>query len=99
MNAQPEIPTIQVLYFTGPNCSVCKALKPKIKQLISNEFPSIALSFINVEEKPETAAQHMVFTLPVIIISVDSKEYYRFARSFSVSDVADKLSRLQELIN
>jgi hypothetical protein len=36
----------------------------------------------------------MVFTLPVVIIKVDGREMYRFARSFSVYEVLEKLKRL-----
>jgi hypothetical protein len=36
----------------------------------------------------------MVFTLPVVIIKVDGREMARFARSFAVYEVLDKLKRL-----
>ncbi|WP_229418453.1 hypothetical protein [Flagellimonas chongwuensis] len=41
----------------------------------------------------EFAGQSMVFTLPVVILKSDDREMYRFARSFSVYEVLDKLRK------
>ncbi|NNK83796.1 MAG: thioredoxin family protein [Flavobacteriaceae bacterium] len=85
---------IKILYFSGEHCSVCKALKPKLTEAISIKFPTIDIEIIDVNASQEIAAQHLVFTLPVVLIMVEGKEQYRFARSFSISDVMDKLERL-----
>ena len=52
---------------------------------------------IDSTQKREMTTQNMVFTLPVVQISVDQKEYYGFARSFSVSEIAKKRTKLFEL--
>ena len=88
---------IQIDFFSGPDCGVCIALKPKIKALVDQKFPHVSFNEIDITQQPEVAAQNMVFTLPVLIIKVDNREYYRFARSFSVFDVETKIQRLTEL--
>ena len=90
---------IELLYFSGEHCGVCKVLKPKLLEQVSSNFPNIKIIVIDVEQEQELAAQHTVFTLPVVIIKVDGKEQYRFARSFSVIEVISKLLRIEELMN
>lgn len=89
---------IELLYFSGEHCSVCKALKPKLLPQIEDLYPKVNIKVIDVVKEQEFAAQHLVFTLPVALILVDDKEQYRFVRSFSVQEVLDKLERLNTLI-
>ncbi|WP_318343966.1 thioredoxin family protein [Flagellimonas baculiformis] len=86
--------TIELLYFTGKTCGVCKVLKPKLLEAVGENFPKVNIRVVDVEEEMEFRGQCMVFTLPVVIIKVDDKEIYRFARSFSVYEVVQKLERL-----
>ena len=69
-------------------------LKPKLLAAVEEEFPHVAIRVVDVEEEIEFTGQSMVFTLPVVIIKADDKEMYRFARSFSVYEILDKLKRL-----
>lgn len=85
---------IELLYFTGKTCNVCKVLKPKLLAAVEEEFPHVAIRVVDVEEEIEFTGQSMVFTLPVVILKSDDKEMYRFARSFSVYEILDKLKRL-----
>lgn len=89
-----ETQTIDLIYFTGKTCGVCKVLKPKLLEAVQENFPKVNIRVVDVEEEVEFTGQSMVFTLPVVIIKVDDKEMYRFARSFSVYEVLDKLKRL-----
>lgn len=91
---------IELLYFTGKGCGVCQVLKPKLLEALEKDFSKVQIQIVDVEEKPEIAGQHMVFTLPVVIIKLHGKEVTRFARSFSVHRVLEQLRRLDfELIN
>jgi len=87
-------PKIELLYFTGKTCGVCKVLKPKLLEAVQENFPKVDIRVVDVEEEIEFTGQSMVFTLPVVILKSDDKEMYRFARSFSVYEVLDKLKRL-----
>ncbi len=91
--------TIELLYFTGDHCTVCKVLKPKLLEQVSSQFPAVETSVIDVNQERERAAQQRVFTLPVVIIQVDGAEHHRFARSFSVVEVTNALKRITTLIN
>lgn len=87
---------LELQYFTGPHCGVCKALKPKLKAFLKEEFPSLQLNEVDISEDREIAAQNMVFALPVLLIKVDDREYERFVRAFSVGEVRQKLTRIVE---
>lgn len=88
---------IELLFFSGEHCGVCQVLKPKLLDMVSSSFPEVTLQIINTNSQMEFAAQHLVFTVPVVIILVDKKESYRFARSFSVYEVTQKLERIIQL--
>ena len=88
---------IDFLYFSGTHCSVCQALKPKLIEAITKSYPEVKIEVIDANTFPDIAAQKLVFTIPVALILVEGKEHYRFARSFSVSEVLDKLERLKSL--
>lgn len=89
-----ESQQIELLYFTGKTCNVCKVLKPKLLAAVEEEFPDVYIRVVDVEEEIEFTGQSMVFTLPVVIIKEDDREMYRFARSFSVYEILGKLKRL-----
>lgn len=85
---------IELLYFTGKNCGICQVLKPKLLEAVGEVFPEVKPRVVDVAEEPEMAGQAMVFTLPVVILKQDGEERFRFARSFSVYQVLEKIQRL-----
>lgn len=89
----------ELFFFTSKTCGVCKVLKPKLLEAVQANFPKVGIRLVDVEEEEEFTGQSMVFTLPVVIIKVDGREMYRFARSFSVYEVLEKLKRLGRSID
>lgn len=85
---------IDLLYFNGKTCGVCQVLKPKLLEAVRESFPEVNIRVVDVEEEPELSGQAMVFTLPVVILKLDDKEMFRFARSFSVYQVLEKLNQI-----
>ncbi len=82
-----------MLYFSGQECSVCDALKPKIKEVMDINFPRIEQIYINASQNIEIAAQAGVFSFPTIIVYLNSKEFIREGASISLVEFAAKLSR------
>lgn len=85
---------IELVYFTGKTCGVCQVLKPKLLEAVRENFKEVHIRVVDVEEEPELAGQAMVFTLPVVILKKDDREIFRFARSFAVYQVLEKLQQL-----
>ena len=86
-----------MVYFSGENCGVCKALQPKIKKLLSEEFPKIKQIFIEAHKFPQTAAQYNVLTIPTVILFFDSKEFIRQSRHISCEQIEQQLIRTYNL--
>jgi len=93
-----KTPAVEVCFFSGKDCTVCHALEPKVKDLLKEKFPPVSYRSIDIKEEVVLAAQYSVFTLPVLLILIDGKEQNRFVRSFSVSEVEEKLNRITDLI-
>ena len=86
---------IKALYFKNNMCGVCTAFLPKMER-VARDY-DIPLEIIDVTEKPEFAAQNMVFTVPTIIfVGSEGKEMKRFARNFSEYEIRDFLDRIKE---
>jgi len=80
-------------YFSTDTCNVCKVLKPKVEELISNEFPKVKLAYIKSDELPETAAQNRVFAAPTILVFFDGRETIRKSRSIGIDELRREMGR------
>ncbi|MDY6801789.1 MAG: thioredoxin family protein [Bacteroidota bacterium] len=82
-----------LIYFSHEKCNVCKVLKPKVHQLISEDFPKIKMFYCNTELYPKIAAQNSIFTVPTIIIFFDEKEFFRKSRNIGIQELKNDLER------
>jgi len=82
-----------MLYFSGENCGVCKALKPKLKEAFLKHYPKMEQIEIPVEQNPKIAGQFNIFSLPTIIIYFDGKEFNKKVRNLSVEAFIDEIKR------
>ena len=80
-------------YFSHDRCSVCKVLLPKVKDLLTSDFPKVKMAYCDIEQVPETAAQNSVFTAPTLLIFVQGKEYMRFSRNVGLDPLAQTIAR------
>ena len=87
-----------LFYFSHENCNVCKTLKPKVAQFISENFPEVKLYYIDTVKSPEVAGQQRVFTNPVVLIYLDGRETHRFSRYFSLQQLHEALAKPYEII-
>ncbi|GET33285.1 thioredoxin-like protein YdfQ [Prolixibacter bellariivorans] len=89
-----ETEALVLLYFTGPNCSVCHVLRPKVEALVQSEFPKVAFRAVSVDQEPELAASFSVFTVPTVIFFAEGKETFRKVRAFSLDELQGDMSRI-----
>ena len=73
-----------LIYFSSESCSVCKVLKPKVKDLLEQQFPLLESRYVDIEKSPVISGQFRVFTIPTILIYFDGKEQVRFSRNISM---------------
>ena len=57
-----------LFYFSHEQCSVCKVLKPKVAEMLTDEFPKAKMYYCDTKKSPELAAQNSIFAVPTILI-------------------------------
>ncbi len=87
-----------LFYFSHENCNVCKTLKPKVEEFISQNFPEVKLYYVDTVKSPDIAGQNRVFTNPVVLIYLDGRESHRFSRYFSLQNLYEALAKPYEII-
>ena len=81
------------LYISRTNCSVCHALLPQVKQLMA-AYPEIKLGHINVDDVEAVAGRFSIFTIPVLLLFVEGKEYVREARIVHMDLFKEKIDKI-----
>ena len=84
-------------YFYNDNCAPCLSLRPKIIELIDNEFPKIELLFINSIQR-EIPAHYGVYDNPTLLVFFDRKEHVRESKYVSVAQLHNTIERYYNLM-
>ncbi|MDF1574673.1 MAG: thioredoxin family protein [Bacteroidales bacterium] len=87
-----------LIYFSSEACSVCKVLRPKVKELLKKHFPRMTALYVDIEKSPVISGQFRVFTIPTILIYFDGKEQVRYSRNISMQQLEQSLSRPYQLV-
>ena len=82
-----------LIYYSTPDCNVCKVLKPKTLDFINENFPLIKPAYVDCEKATELAAQNSIFTVPAIIIYFEGKEFIRKSRNVNFAQLKVELRR------
>ncbi|KAF5062990.1 hypothetical protein DSECCO2_299300 [anaerobic digester metagenome] len=98
LNALVSSSPALLLYFFNDSCAPCVALRPKVEQLISGEFPKMKHAYINAALHPLIAASNNVFASPTIIAFFDGKETFRVSKYISLDELAGRIERYYSLI-
>lgn len=86
------------IYFSTPDCNVCKVLKPKLIEMLNQNFPLINFAYVNCGEAKELAAQQNIFSVPTILFFFEGKEFIRKARYVNLDELEDELSRIYSML-
>lgn len=87
-----------MLYFSAPTCNVCHALKPKLTEAVSTEFPTFVIENIDISQTPEISSHFNVFTIPTVLIFFQGREFMRKSRHMSVGEVLETIRRPYNLM-
>jgi thiol-disulfide isomerase/thioredoxin len=82
-----------LLYFYNDDCPPCISLRPKVENLMAEQFPKMKMIWVNSKTAPEIPAFHNVFANPTILIFFDGKEFKRFSKYVSVNELRDAIER------
>ncbi|MDA3823827.1 MAG: thioredoxin family protein [Bacteroidales bacterium] len=90
--------TMLVVYYSNDACSVCKVLKPKISEMLAQQFPKVEPIYIDIEKSPVISGQYRVFSIPTIYIYVEGKEHARFSRNVTLFDFERAIQKPYEIL-
>lgn len=87
-----------LFYFSNDTCNVCKVLKPKIYEMLQDNYSEIPFYYVDISLTPEISAQNSVFTIPTLIVFFDGKETIRKSRHIGVDELKDSIKRPYEIL-
>ncbi|MFO8000849.1 MAG: thioredoxin family protein [Marinilabilia sp.] len=82
-----------LIYFSHDECSVCKVLKPKVSEMVSEKFPKMAMAYCNTKEQSEVAAQNRIFSVPTVLVFFEGHETFRFSRNIGLEELNQAIAR------
>ncbi|MFD1066538.1 thioredoxin family protein [Oceanobacillus locisalsi] len=89
---------LSFLFVSRPDCSVCHAVLPKLRTLL-DDYPLIHLGHIDASKVEEVAEKFLIFTVPIMILIIDGKEYIREDRFVRFEQLEEKLDQIYNLYN
>ncbi|PKL87138.1 MAG: thioredoxin [Ignavibacteriae bacterium HGW-Ignavibacteriae-2] len=89
---------ISVVYFSTPECNVCKVLKPKLIELLDDDFSKVKFGYVDLNKSREIAGQNTIFTVPTIIFYFEGIETIRESRNISLPELYEKLDRPYKML-
>ncbi len=87
-----------LVYFYNDSCAPCVALRPKVEQMVTEQFPLMAHSYVNAAQYPELSASNGVFASPTIVVFFDGKENFRVSKYISIDELAGRIERYYNMI-
>jgi len=87
---------LTLLYFSSPDCSVCKDLLPKVKNLLTN-YDKISSAYINIKKVTKVGSEFSIFSMPTILFFIEGKETLRKSRYVSLDILKKELDRYLNL--
>jgi len=85
-------------YLSTPECNVCKVLKPKVLDMLNNDFPKMHFSYIDLNVAKEISGQLSVFSVPTILVYFEGKETIRASRSAHLEELRGQIDRYYKMI-
>jgi thiol-disulfide isomerase/thioredoxin len=83
-------------YFTSTGCNVCKDLLPKVEEMLGN-FPQVEGIKSEADIDKRIVGEYSIFTVPTIVLFIEGKEAFRYARNVSIQELSDKIKRYYEI--
>jgi len=87
-----------LIYFSTESCSVCKILKPKVSELLQEQFPRMSSVYVDTDKSPVISGQHRIFTIPSVLIFFQGKEHFRFSRNIALHQLESAIEKSYQLI-
>ncbi len=87
-----------MLYFFNDVCGVCHALKPRVENMLMEEFPKVRFVPVDAGESMELAGQLRMLSVPGILLFLEGKEYLRYNGMVALQELESKIFRPYHLM-
>lgn len=86
-----------LVYFYNDNCAPCKSLRPKVLELIEQDFDKMHIVFVNSIHS-EICSQFGIFENPTILVFFEGKEFLRKGKYVSVQELSASIERYYNIL-
>ena len=83
-----------LVYFKNDSCGPCLALRPKVEELLREQFPEVKFMVVDSVENPQLNGEFQVFANPTLLVFFDGKEYIRKSKYVSIPELKAEIGRL-----
>ena len=90
--------TAAMVYFYNDNCAPCLSLRPKVIEMVKDEFPKMKLAFVNTLKYPELPAKYSVFSNPTLVTFFEGREYKRESKYISIPQLTEAILRPYKMV-
>lgn len=87
-----------LILFGGQACGVCHSIKPKLINLMQQQYPKISLVYVDCHVVTEVCSQNGVFTLPTLQVFFSGQRFIEEVRSFSLQKLMQDLQRPYSMV-
>ena len=87
---------LELWYFYGDNCSICRSLGPKVEDLYKIEFPLLHFKKLRASQHRELAGQHRMLSVPGLLFFVEGREHYRANGLVTMDELCGKIQPAYE---
>ncbi|WP_321322956.1 thioredoxin family protein [Thiomicrorhabdus sp.] len=87
-----------LILFGGKECNVCHSIKPKLIELMAENYPKVKLVYVDCHVVTEICSQNGVFTLPTLQVFFTGQRFIEEVRSFSLQKVIQDIARPYSMV-
>lgn len=86
-----------LIYFYNDDCAPCLSLRPKVEEMMRDKFPLMDMAYVNGKKFPDLVGEFNAFGFPVLIFCFEGKEFLRYSKYVSVSELVESIGRIYYL--
>ena len=87
-----------LLVLFGGDCNVCHSIKPKLIELMGENYPKVKLVYVDCHVVTDICSQNSIFTLPTLHVYFTGQKFIEEVRSFSLQKVMQDLARPYSMV-
>ncbi|MDY0277508.1 MAG: thioredoxin family protein [Acholeplasma sp.] len=81
-----------IVFGKGENCGVCHAVEDRVNRTIALQYPDLDIFYLTIDNSPTFRGQHLIFTVPTLLVFDRNKEIHRESRIIDFSRLERLLS-------